>query len=530
MKNITLLIIFAIAIFFRLYHLTSNPPSLFSDEVDAGYQAMVFNHNGSDYFGNKFPVHFHSFSDFRTSLYIYSVALFQKFTHNSELSVRLPSAIFSILTVFVFWLITKSPLAAFLIAISPWSIHFGRTGFEVSGMLLMILLGLYFWQQHRLFLSSFFFCLSPYFYSTAKFFLVIIFFLIVAIWLDEIKKIKLKTIALVGLFSLLLLTPMLIDTVRGSSGFRFSYISIFTEPHREQITDTLRYEDIFSGNVGKIGVKTPLPSYFLHNKYELIIEKFIKNYFSSFSTNFLFLNGDSNLRQGFGGFGLLYLLDFFFIIIGLVNYFRQPTKLGKFFLWMLILAPIPFSLTRDSLSPHSTRLILMLPSLIYFVSLGINKKYYIIPLYLLSFISFWHFYTYHYPQLSAMSWHTGMKEAVLASQKYPASSIYFSNKYEPFLPFFVFYTKYLPSDSLVQHLTNVNNDFFSGQSIDNRYFFGSLNWNKSPSDQSATFIIPKSEYSSVSHPENYIIVQSIVKKYINSEEFLVLQPKLHVQP
>ena len=152
-----------------------------------------------------------------------------------------------------------------------------------------------------------------------------------------------------------MLSPMLVDTLRGHAGFRFSYISIFTEPHRGQITDTLRYQDILLSHPNEIGVKTPFLSFIFHNKYQLILEKFTKNFLSSFSTNFLFLRGDENLRQGFGNHGLLYIIDFFLIFIGIILHFKKPTKLGVFFLFFLLLSPIPFALTRDSASPHATR-------------------------------------------------------------------------------------------------------------------------------------------------------------------------------
>jgi len=147
-KKITIFLILILALFLRRYHLETLPPSLFSDEADAGYQALIFNQNQTDYYGNKFPTHFHSFADWRTSLYIYSVSFFQKLSSNPELAVRLPSVFFSVASVYLFYLITNSPLAALLLAISPWSIHYGRSGFEVSGMLAAFLAGLYFWKKY----------------------------------------------------------------------------------------------------------------------------------------------------------------------------------------------------------------------------------------------------------------------------------------------------------------------------------------------------------------------------------------------
>jgi hypothetical protein len=418
------------------------------------------------------PTHFHSFSDWRTSAYIYSIALFQRLGVAPELSVRLPSAIFGIVSVLIIYVITNSYIAAFILSISPWAIHYSRTGFEVSGIVTVILLGIYFFQKFSrskrriyLFLSLIFLCLSPYFYSTAKIFLPIIFLIITLVWRKEIFSLRPREIIFFIGFAALLLSPMFIDTIRGRSGFRFSYIGIFTEPHREQVTDQLRYEDILLDHPNEIGIKTPFLSYLLHNKYQLVVQRFVNNYFSSYSTDFLFLSGDSNIRHGFGGYGLLYLLDAIFILFGLYQYFRSPTNIGKLFLWLLILAPIPFSLTRDSLSPHSTRLILMLPSFIYFISLGIGKRYFLLPLYLLFFLNFWHYYTIHYTQTSAVVWHSGMKQSVLLSNDYPEKNIYFSDTYEPFLPFFLFYHPYFPTNGLPlsQNITRTQNGYFDGQ-------------------------------------------------------------------
>jgi len=533
-KRISILFILLLALFLRSYHLNTLPPALFSDEVDAGYQALVFNQNHTDYYGNKFPIHFHSFSDYRTSLYIYSVSFFQTITNNSELAVRLPSVVFSVGSIYLFYLLTGSSLAAFLLAINPWSIHYGRTGFEVSGMLMVILTGLYFWQKYLhqkqwgyLLLSGFFFCLSPYFYSTAKLFLPFIILAIFIIWHQAVFKIGLPKIIFTFLFCSFLLLPMLIDTVQGKAGFRFSYIGIFTEPHREQITDNLRYQDARTDHPGEIGIATSLISKVFHNKYQLIGERFITNYVSAFSSEFLFLTGDNNQRHGFGGYGLLYLTDAIFIIIGL---FSTKKKIAVLFMALLFLSPIPASLTRDSLGPHATRLILMLPSFIYFTYLGIHRfsRHHwligaIIIFYCLQCFTFWHYYYYHYSQNSALVWHTGMKEAVLATKDISYQNIIFSDSAEPFLPFFLFYFSYrLPANhSLTSHLISVSNSSFSGQSLDNQYYFGRLNWSDLKSLPDHTIIVvPKSEYESLklSSP----IIKKIAKKYINQEEFYIL--------
>lgn len=533
-KNISIILILFVALFFRSYHLDTLPPSLFSDEVDAGYQALIFNQNQSDYFGNKFPIHFHSFADWRTSLYIYSVSFFQNITHNSDLSVRLPSVIYSVLTVYLFYLLTNSLLASLLLAICPWSIHYGRSAFEVSGMLSAFLAGIYFWKRYtqnlsikNLLLSVFFLALTPYFYSTAKLFLILFSLAILIIYYPFIKKIKKSHFFLALIFASLLMTPLLIDTLKGHSGFRFSYISIFSDPQIGKSIDYLRYQDIFTTHPNETGVVTSLDSKIFHNKYGLIIGNFISNYFSSFSTSFLFINGDQNSRHGFGNHGLLYCLDFFLIVAGLINVLknRHQDKLGQLFVLLLLFAPIPFALTRDSLGPHATRLILMLPSLIYLSYQGIIYFKFLWPkslpiimsLYLISLASFWHYYNYDYPQLSAMSWHSGMKESVQATQKY-SKPIYFSSSYEPFLPFFLFYKPYTTSLIPANDIQHLSNNFFDGSIINNQYYFGNLNWsNVSTLSTPSIFVVSDADKAQV--PSNLKLLEKINKKYINSQNF-----------
>jgi len=540
-KKILFLFIVIFALFIRVYRIDTLPPSLHYDEIDAGYQAMIFNQNHTDYYGNKFPTHFRSFGDYRTSLHIYTIALFQQLSISPDLSVRLPSAIFGTLSVIVLFLVTKSVIPSFLLAVSPWAIHYSRIGFEVSGMIFVILLGIYFWKKFLetnklifIFLAAFFFCLSPYFYSTAKVFLPFSAILIFIIWQKEIIRVGVKNLITFIVFCLLILSPLIIDTLSGHSGYRFSYISIFTQPHREQVVDSLRYQDILQNHQDQIGVKTPLFSYFFHNKYQLSAKRLIDNYVSSFSTDFLITKGDNNTRHGFGGHGLIYLIDYFLVSIGIFSIFipKNKNKLSILFLGLLLISPIPYALTRDSDSPHATRLILMLPSIIYFSFLGIKYVqslgkhiFYVslLILYFLSFIGFGHYYYYHYPQDNALYWNTGMKEAVVASNSYPQKPLVFSDSHESFVSFFLFYKPYpLLSSSISDHLKEINNSSFSGQILDDKYYFGHVNWsNLSKIPVDAVFIVPKSEYENQYHPM-FNKVQIISKKYINQEEFYLL--------
>ena len=524
--KLSLVLLLLFSFFSYLYKNTTVPPSLYSDESDISYQAFIFNKYQTDYYNNKFPIHFHSYSDWQPSFFIYSVALTQKFTGHTDSSVRIPAAIFGTLTIFVFCLIIKllinsniwSIIGGFLLAISPWLFHYSRTGFAVTNMLFLVLLGIYFWikfikndQIKNLFLSIISFSLLTYSYSTAKLHLVFIFLTLYLIWFKTINKISLKNKLIVILLVFLICLPIISDTLKGRAGYRFSYINIFSDPTVSKTIDNYRQEDSVMVNGQQIGLKPLLVSKIFHNKINQWSEMFIKNYFSAFSTDFLFLKGDGNLRQGVQTVGNLLFPDFFLIFIGISLVFIQKSKNSKFYLFFLInliLAPIPFALTRDSIFPHATRLILMLPFLIFFSILGLKQIFeitkskfliaFILFLYVICFGRFIHQYYFHYPNISARDWHYGMKQGITKAINSNYSKIYFINSYEPFMPFFLNYSEYLPQDKNISPASSLiwdNNQFFTGMQTENKYYIGSIEWsvilNNYPID--TLFVVPERE-------------------------------------
>jgi len=516
-----ILIVF-LGAFFRLYHLDTNPPSLFSDEVDAGYQAKVFLENQTDYFGNSWPVHFQSFADWRTPILIYSTALSFKFFGTSAFAVRFPSAFFGILCLPALYLLikklTKNKHLALsgmaILAFSPWHIHYSRVAFELTTMLFFLIMGLErlisYTQTKKtklFFQSLFFLLLSTYSYSTAKLFIVFILLLFLAIFKTKlIKPLLSKKNYLSFAVLILLALPMVLSTLKGESGYRFSYINIFTDPTTSQQID--RDREIVAVQVSgekTLALETPLLAKIYYNKPLSWGKTFLKNYFSSFSTEFLFLKGDQNLRHSFSTVGLLLYPELFLILLGLVKILSsKPNKKEKLLLGLLILAPIPFSLTRDSPGPHASRLIITLPLLIILEVYGlaylwkkIKQKtlfFSALAISLFFFWSiFWQHYFYQYPHLSERVFHAGLKEAVLSSlqKEVDYEKIYFSDKQEPFLPFFLFWG---PHQKTIEglSLSPVENANFAGQAID-KFNFGRLNLG-SAADSPERFFSSKNLY------------------------------------
>lgn len=501
---------------FRFSGILNNPPSLFSDEVDEGYQAFVLNNCGTDYFGNKWPVHFQSFADFRTPLYIYSIAGLERLGVGSELAVRLPSAIMGIVTIGGFfglimlvfnnyWLAVTGMV---LLAINPWWWHFSRGGWEVVGMIMCLLWALICWLKYLdnkrigwLLTGATLLAGSFYFYATAKMMAVILGILQIIVWRKQTTKIDKKHLILGLAWLMLVSAPMIKDTLNGRAGYRFNYINIFSDPTNSKVVDGVRYQDgLLMQKKDTVGIVPSAETKIAHNKLSLLVSKFGRNYLKAFSTDYLFLTGDGNLRHGFGSKGYLLYPDFILVILGIgavIFSKKYKNNLGTFMLGWLLLAPIPNALTRDSDFPNGTRLLLMLIPLMYLVVVGIktiwNKKWLLaitLVTYGLSFADFYHYYSYHFPQIAPKEWHYGIKEAVNESIKLaqPDDKIYFSNSYEPVLPFFWFYNNYLPSSGScvpAKALVKTSEFGFEGKSLENKYYFGNFEWREMVKNRSS---------------------------------------------
>jgi len=549
-------IILTLGVFFRVYRLDSLPPSPFSDEVDIGYQAITFGRTQTDYYGNRFPIFFQSFSDWHTPLAIIPVTISQKIFGVNVYSLKIPSVIFGILTTIAFYFLLKSitksnilSLIGFLlINISPWHIHYSRTNFEsVTGMLFFIILSLYFWHKFikassykNLFFSLACFSVTPYFYSTSKLFLFFIYISLLIVWKDILLKLNRKKILISFICSTIFLVPLIYSTLTTNSSVRFSYINIFSDPTVPKMINYARWQDAIIDNGDKIGQKPDLISKIYHNKALEWSGRFLNNYFQSFSSEFLFIKGDTNLRQGFGNHGYLFYLDLFTIVIGIFYSFKLSKKYSQLFLLLLLFAPIPFALTRDSSSAHATRLILMLPSLLYFSSFGLLKIlkyskiifYFFIFLYIFQFSTFWHDYLYHYPQISARYWHTGIKEAISHANYYENNyqKIYYSSTYESMIPFFFYYNQYkspLTPNAPVKTLISENKDSFTGMQLEDKYYFGHLEWSRLIKDsknyQDSLFIVTKMDKEAIdSQTKKIKIIETIKPRYLESETFYLI--------
>lgn len=150
-RKILFWIVFLAGTLARLLFLGKIPGGLHCDEALAGYEAYSLLHFGVDSWGYRNPVYFVSWGGGMNVLESYLMIPFIAIGGLNELTIRIPQAVFSVISLVVIYkLLMKianekyALITMFVMAISPWHIMFSRWGCESNLCPAMILLGTYF--------------------------------------------------------------------------------------------------------------------------------------------------------------------------------------------------------------------------------------------------------------------------------------------------------------------------------------------------------------------------------------------------
>lgn len=346
--------ILVLAAALRFYQLGRVPSGFVNDEAAFGYNAYSLLKTGRDEFGQIFPIIFHSFGEGKLPVYIYmtipSVLVFGL----SEFAVRLPSALFGTLTVWlVYELVSRFKkssawplLSALVLATLPWHIHFSRAAFEANVALFFVTLGTWLWFSKRWRLSLLAFIVAALTYNAARIFLPL--WVIYLFWQNRRKVILWFFIPWLMLF---FIKPEL---------NRFGNIGIFNPQsgvgqRLEQKYAETRYLPLWLTRA-------------LHNKPVEYSLDFFRRYSSHFSPEFLFFSGDPiRPRYRVPDTGQLLYVELPFLLIGLYALVRRRQW---WLLWWLLFAPLPAALTFET--PSAIRSLFMIVPLSLAVGLGVS--------------------------------------------------------------------------------------------------------------------------------------------------------------
>lgn len=487
-----LVLVLLLAAALRFVGLDKVPPELFGDELDVGYHAYSIWQTGRDYTGQFLPTYIHSLSEWRTPLLMYVTAPFIGIFGLNEWGVRLPSAVFGLVSVFLLYLLVKgiiknervALLSALFLAVSPWHLQYSRAAFEASFLLMLILGGVLTFLQgvkdsRWIFVSAILFALTFYTYSTANLFTPLLLGLLLLVFRKEIKGVPRKNLFGPLLLFVVLSLPIVYHLFFGFAAERYGKFSIFSD---EQVIQEVNSRRLDAGN-------TTLEK-LLHNKPLVWGRRMVSNYATSFSPQFLFIDGDVTFRHSIHEIGELFWIQLPLILLGIFYLLRQKEKNAAWF-WLgwLLVAPLPAALTRDG-AVHATRLIVMLPPLTVLTAAGLSsllnkpvvKKKTVLVLVsavlLFEFGLYLHRYWVHYPKESWRWWHTGYKEAMMfmKEKENDYEIIAFNNTYEPALIRFLFWWQYPPERFLKEFKEDKVQEnvlpAFDGFSLNKRYYFG----------------------------------------------------------
>ncbi len=377
-KNKLLLIsIVILGILLRFWQLDKIPVSLNWDEVSQGYNALSILKSGKDEWGKFLPLaNFRAYGDYPTTFYMYATIPFVYFFGLSEITVRLPSAIFGSLLVLVIYyfceLVFKkksvSLAAAFFVALSPWSLFLSRQAIQATPATLLLSLGIFLFikgtrQNNYLnVLGTIVLGLSAYAYHNTRIFSPLIFLVLLLHYRKQLLPFLQKTLLLLFISGIFFI-PLFFVVLSPEGSARSAWVGIF---------DQGAINDINSAR----GASTlpPLLAKLAHNKLTYFVPKVLSNYFGYFSPKFLGQQGGTQYQFSVQGFGIINPLDLLLLYLGLVLLIARYQRLDqvhRFLLTWLLLAPLPAAVTRD---PYQVvRATTMLPVVYLVIAYGLSE-------------------------------------------------------------------------------------------------------------------------------------------------------------
>src|SRR3989344_5696380 len=102
-KHLPIILILILASVLRLVSLDKFLAGLNADEAAIGYNAWSLIQTGKDEHGESWPLVFRSFDDYKPPVYFYLVVPFVKIIGLNVWSVRLPSALLGIASVYLLY-------------------------------------------------------------------------------------------------------------------------------------------------------------------------------------------------------------------------------------------------------------------------------------------------------------------------------------------------------------------------------------------------------------------------------------------
>jgi len=516
--NLILILLMILGIVIRTFTISNFPSGFCQDEASIGYEAYSILTTGVDRNNISYPIHLISWGSGQNALYAYlSMPFIQLFGLN-EFSVRIVNALFSILSLLIFYLIIKltfgkkkALIGLGLLVICPWSIISARWGLESNIFPTLFLLSVFFmlkgvYNTPKYFPFSFlFFSISLYAYGTS--YLVVPLFLCFTVpYLFFKKYISLKySLISISVF-FVISSPILLFILINHFDFPQIHFFDLTIPRLISNRTTVIFNLFSSDFINTVSQNTV-------RLLSILIAQSDRNEFSSIPT-----------------FGTIYHISFPFFIVGLFNVLKNKLYLKQvhyyiFCVWLF--CSLVLGVTSHV---NITRINIIFFPLLYFVVLGIfdvynmlffkykqNYKYLLGGLYTVLFVFFSAYYITELNDKNKDYFTYGIGKAIQYAEKIDSTSIINVTADGVNMPYIYvcFYNKINPDlfrESVIYDNENYNG-FRVVKSFD-RYTFG--------------VVSPKSNTIHIFSKTEMLINKYDISKYKNFGNYYIVN-KLDVQ-
>jgi 4-amino-4-deoxy-L-arabinose transferase-like glycosyltransferase len=423
-------LLLALGILVRLIGISIAPAGLNQDEASIGYEAYSILTTGFDRNGNSYPIHLVAWGSGQNALYAYlSIPFIQIFGLN-VFSVRLVNAIFSCLSLIVFYSIfkntfnrSKAIVALAILSINPWSIMAARWGLESNIFPSLFLAGVWLMtkgiqsSQKYLIPSFLLFAISLYSYGTS-YLILPIFFVLSLPYLLYHNKISIKYLLISSSVFLTVALPIILFVIINHFGFPTIHIGDITIPKLEDNRTTIIF------------------NLFNHDFFQNLGKNIIRFF------NLFFLQTDGNEYNAIPVFGTIYQISTPFLIVGLFNRIKNKSLKKEpihyiFCVWLI--CSVVLGITSNV---NVNRLNIIFFPMLYFVVFGIfdvysmlkpefQKQYkqLILGLYTLLFILFIGYYFVVFNEKIKSDFSYGLGEAIQNVRKQSnGGTIHITNK------------------------------------------------------------------------------------------------------
>ncbi len=364
---ITLLIIFLLSVFVVFFRFNAIPKNLTFDEIE--FSKLALSLDGKAY------VPYSPLATGHATLYFYILLASMKLFGISSFALRLPAALFGVITPLVlFFVLRKSirktfphhspllqeilPIAgAFLFATNRWYFNFARFSFEATFLLFLELISLYFvlkysdhHQKKWLVYSAIFAGLAYNSYQPGRFFFAIPLLLIFLTILERKQnRLDFSFFTKQTAHSFLsFLVPFFIVILP---------LSLYLSSHQDIRMYQLFYPANTDMSVQEKG------QFFLRNV--------------SSSVGMFSIRGDVNGRHNYPNKPALNPIVSILFILGLVFCVKDiKKKTNQLFLMYFLLSLVPTLLTYPWENPNMLRTITVIPSVIYFSTISLGTLFY----------------------------------------------------------------------------------------------------------------------------------------------------------